>query len=89
MHTDLTKANSYAHMHGMNTVEHIRTKVFGLKQGAFAKVAGVSQATVSRWEKQGSEPTRDDMDRIRSAAMERGLEWNDSLFFETPEQVAS
>ena len=71
-------------MHDMNAVEHIRTKVFKLKQGPFAAVAGVSQATVSRWEKQGKEPSREKLDNIRKAAIEAGLEWNDSLFFEKP-----
>lgn len=76
-------------MHDMNPVKHIRTNIFKLKQGPFAVAAGVSQATVSRWETTNLEPSRDDMDRIRNAAFERGLKWNDSLFFETPEQVVS
>jgi transcriptional regulator with XRE-family HTH domain len=69
----------------MNAVKHIRTRVFKLKQAPFAEVAGVSQATVSRWESpkfSGSEPTRDEMNRIRCAAFERGLEWNDGWFFQ-------
>lgn len=89
MNTGLTKSNSYAHMHGMNAVKHIRTQVFKLAQAAFAEVAGVSQPTVSRWEQQGMSPSRDDMARIRNAALDRGLEWNDSWFFDAPEEVAS
>jgi len=75
-------------MHCMNAVKHIRTQVFKLAQAAFADVAGVSQPTVSRWEQQDVSPSRDDMARIRNAALERGLEWNDSWFFVVPEQVS-
>lgn len=68
----------------MNAVEYIRTKIFDVKQAPFAEVAGVSQATVSRWEsKIGSEPSRDEMERIRSAAIARRLPWDDSWFFQT------
>jgi transcriptional regulator with XRE-family HTH domain len=70
-------------MHGMNAVRNIRKSVFKLSQAQFAAVACVSQPTVSRWEK-GSEPSRDDMERIRSAALDRGLGWDDKWFFETP-----
>lgn len=73
-------------MRSMNALEYIRTRVFKLKQAPFAAVVGVSQPTISRWEapdNAGSEPSRDEMDRIRSAAIERGLLWNDSWFFQT------
>lgn len=76
-------------MHGMNAVKHIRTQVFKLSQAPFAEVAGVSQPTVSRWEQQDVSPSRDDLARIRKAALELGYEWNDSWFFDAPEQVAS
>lgn len=76
----------------MNAVEHIRKRVFKLKQAPFAALAGVSQPTVSRWEEDslpGSQPSRDEMDRIRSAAHERGLPWDDSWFFQTfPDEPA-
>lgn len=70
----------------MNAVEYIRTRVFKLKQAPFAVIAGVSQPTVSRWEASdnaGSEPSREEMNRIRSAAFERALPWSDSWFFQT------
>lgn len=72
----------------MNTIQHIRTKVFGVTQAAFAELAGVSQPTVSRWEsddRRGSEPTREEMDNIRRAARDRGLAWSDELFFVVPD----
>lgn len=72
----------------MQPITHIRTKVFGLPQKAFAEVAGVSQPTVSRWEAGEFEPNRNELDRIRTAAMERGLNWDDRLFFEVPEPVS-
>lgn len=74
-------------MHAMNAIKFIRTKVFKLRQAPFAaEIAKVSQATVSRWESDdqpGSQPNREEMERIRRAAHERGLLWNDSWFFQT------
>jgi DNA-binding transcriptional regulator YiaG len=70
----------------MNAVEYIRTRVFKLTQAPFAEIAGVSQPTVSRWEEDGfvrSEPTREQMNLIRSEAIRRGLPWSDSWFFQT------
>jgi transcriptional regulator with XRE-family HTH domain len=68
----------------MNSIQHIREKVMGLKQKPFAEIAGVSQATVSRWETGELEPDRDNMERIRSAAIERGLELDYASFFKAP-----
>ncbi|HWL06754.1 MAG TPA: helix-turn-helix domain-containing protein [Xanthobacteraceae bacterium] len=60
----------------------IRRNVFGGTQSAFAQIAGVTQATVSRWERGELEPSREEMARIRSAAHERGIAWDDRWFFE-------
>jgi transcriptional regulator with XRE-family HTH domain len=68
----------------MQPITHIRKSVFGLTQAAFAEVAGTTQATVSRWEAGEFEPDRDDLARIRSAALERDLPWDDRWFFEAP-----
>lgn len=68
-------------------MKHIRTKVFAVTQSEFAALAGVTQASVSRWEK-GVAPSLDEMRAIRSAAEERGLPWDDKFFFETPEVAA-
>jgi DNA-binding transcriptional regulator YiaG len=68
----------------MNAVRHIRNSVFKLSQAPFAAIAGVSQATVSRWESGELEPNRDNMERIRSAAIERGLELDYESFFKAP-----
>lgn len=68
----------------MSTIKHIRTKVFGVTQAEFAALAGVTQASVSRWEN-GVAPSLDEMKAIRGAAETRGVEWDDRYFFEAPE----
>jgi DNA-binding transcriptional regulator YiaG len=68
----------------MKAVAHIRNRVFGMSQAAFAKVAGVSQATVSRWESGEFEPNRDELERIRRAALNGCKPWDDRWFFEEP-----
>lgn len=73
-------------MRSMNAIRYIRTKVFNVKQAPFAKIAGVSQPTVSRWEEEnqsGSQPSREEMGRIRKAAIDRGIPWSDGWFFQT------
>ncbi|RUV69695.1 MAG: XRE family transcriptional regulator [Mesorhizobium sp.] len=67
----------------MSAIRHIRRAVFGVTQADFAALAGVTQATVSRWEA-GVAPSLDEMQAIRKAAIERQIEWNDAWFFETP-----
>lgn len=68
-------------------MKHIRTKVFEVTQSEFAALAGVTQASVSRWEK-GVAPSLDEMRAIRQAAEDRGISWDDRFFFETPETAA-
>lgn len=65
-------------------MKHIRTKIFEVTQAEFAALAGVAQATVSRWEN-GVAPSRDEMQAIRQAAFERSIQWDDAVFFEIPE----
>lgn len=74
----------------MNAIKHIRKEVFGLRQQEFAALAGVPQSRVSRWESGQSEPSRDEMARIRAAAKVRKLKrkWSDELFFTVPGQAA-
>lgn len=68
----------------MGPIEYIRRNVLGLTQGAFASVAGTSQATVSRWESGELEPSRSEMERIRQEAISRGIDWRDDWFFTAP-----
>jgi DNA-binding transcriptional regulator YiaG len=76
----------------MRPIEHIRTHIFCVSQAAFAAIAGTSQPTVSRWERGELDPGLEEMLRIRAAAQERAIEWNDSWFFSgrsEPERAAS
>lgn len=72
----------------MNPMHHIRTSVLKISQKAMAEITGRDQATVSRWERGELEPSRDDMERVRSFARSRHLRWNDKLFFEVPDDDA-
>lgn len=65
----------------MNAIRHIRREIFKVTQAEFAALAGVTQASVSRWET-GTAPSLDDMQSIRRAAADRGIEWQDEWFFE-------
>lgn len=67
----------------MNSIKHIRKTVFRLNQADFAALAGVTQATVSRWESGGT-PTLSELHAIREAAAERKIRWQDKWFFEAP-----
>lgn len=69
----------------MNALKHIRKNLFKLNQQEFAKVAGVQQSTVSRWENGSGVPTLEEMQLIRDAAGKlKGVRWNDRLFFDVP-----
>ena len=72
----------------MNPMLHIRTVVFKITQAEMAQIAGAGQAAVSRWENNATFPTRAQLERIRSEAMTRGLDWDDSWFFEIPAEAA-
>jgi transcriptional regulator with XRE-family HTH domain len=66
----------------MNPIRALRINIFGLSQQGMAAVAGVDQATVSRWESGRWFPPSNRCFRIRAAALERGLPWDDRWFFE-------
>ena len=71
----------------MSAIRHIRQKVFKVTQAEFAAFAGVTQASVSRWESEnGGGPSIDEMQAIRKAAADRKILWNDAWFFEAPAQ---
>lgn len=60
----------------------IRLHIFKIGQAEMAGIAGVSQATVSRWETGELEPGREQMAAIRAAAAERTSIWRDEWFFD-------
>jgi transcriptional regulator with XRE-family HTH domain len=76
----------------VNPLIHIRKSIFGFTQAEMARLAKVSQGTVSRWEAGELSPDRNAMRRIRAAALKkvslkrgRGKSWDDRWFFELPE----
>jgi len=68
----------------MNPILHIRTEVLGVTQAEFAKIAAVSQGTVSKWENGEGGPDIAELTRIREEARARGVRWEDRWFFESP-----
>lgn len=72
----------------MNQISYIRRHVFRIKQTELAEIAGVPQSVICRWERDRLQPRLPALRRIRSAAIERGLDWDDRWFFEAPEKAA-
>lgn len=73
----------------MHPLEHIRKNVLDLNQTEMAELAGVNQATVSRWENGTAEPDREQMERIRKAVLARKIPWDDGWFFKVPKEAAA
>ena len=71
----------------MNALRRIRLTIFKVTQSEMASIAGVTQATISRWEN-GVPPSLEDMRAIRGAASDRHLDWDDQLFFDEPKEAA-
>ena len=71
----------------MHPITHIRKNVLGMTQRALAKLTGVNQATVSRWEDGSAEPSRSELNLIRAEVSARGLAWDDRWIWETPPTV--
>lgn len=72
-------------MRAMVPIEYIRKKIFKLNQTEFAAIAGVTQATVSRWKAGDFKPGQEEMERIRAEAFARDIAWDDRWFFAVPE----
>ncbi|MCK1585463.1 helix-turn-helix transcriptional regulator [Bradyrhizobium sp. 168] len=68
----------------MSALRFIRKDVLSLSQAELAAVAEVSQGTVSKWEAGELTPSLDEMSRIRTAAIARGVDWDDRWFFDAP-----
>lgn len=74
----------------MENLRRIRKQLFRVSQVEFAEIAGVTQATVSRWESGILAPGLVELDRIRAAAKSRRLKLRAEEFFsEAPEEGAA
>ena len=74
----------------MNTIKFIRKNIFKVTQKDFASILGVTQAVISKWEREApAMPGLTEMQTIRSEALNRGLKWSDSVFFQQLNQVDS
>jgi transcriptional regulator with XRE-family HTH domain len=73
----------------MSPLLHIRKNVLGVTQVEMAAIAGVRQATVSRWETDRLQPGHEQMAAIRAEAIRRGVAWDDALFFAAPAGAAA
>ena len=74
----------------MNPIKFIRSEVLGLNQHELAAVAGVSQATVSRWESGELHPGFMEMVKMRDEAERIGKPFEVSVFFQSvPKQKAA
>jgi len=65
----------------MNNVRRIRKTLFRVSQAKFGEIAGVTQATVSRWETGILAPSLLELDRIRASARQKGLKLKAEDFF--------
>ena len=61
---------------------HLRKNVFRASQLEMARIAGVTQATVSRWESGTQVPLSTALRRIRAYAKRRAIPWDDAWLFE-------
>ena len=68
----------------MRPICFIRANVFKQTQSSFAKIAGVTQGTVSKWEAGKLAPSHDEMKRIGTAAILSAVPWEDEWFFVVP-----
>ena len=67
----------------MSAIARIRKELLGLTQAELAAITGVTQATVSRWERGELFPNLRELALIREAAKAAKPDaWDDSLIFE-------
>lgn len=55
----------------MNTIRKVRKELLNVSQAELAEMAGVTQSTVSRWERGELSPTLDEVARIIAASAGR------------------
>ena len=66
----------------MQSIRRIREDIFHCNQTEFARIAGVSQGTVSRWQAGLQRPLAPALKRIRDYALTHRIPWDDAWFFE-------
>lgn len=71
-------------MSTVDPIKYVRDEVLQITQAQLAEIAGVTQATVSRWEKGQLEPGRGELRRIKQAVLDKGAAWDDRWVFEVP-----
>lgn len=69
----------------MNVMLHIRVNLFDVSQPEMARIAGVHQSTVSRWESGTHMPLLRVFAKIRSEAIKRRIRWDDRWVLEFEE----
>ena len=65
----------------MNNMQTIRVKVFKCSQYEMARIARVTQPTISKWEAGLAVPLSTHFRHIRNEAIRRGIPWDDKFFF--------
>lgn len=73
----------------MNPILHIRRSVLRITQGDMGRIAGVSQATISRWESGRNEPSLEHLRRIRAEVRRRRLSWDERWLYDASAGAAA
>ena len=72
----------------MKSMRYIREEVFGLTRHEFAALLDINPVAVWYWERAVRSPSFDSLERIREAAMARGIKWQDRWFFQKRDDAA-
>lgn len=73
----------------MRQILFLRHKIFKANQAEFARMAQVSQATVSRWENGEGSPSLENIIALRKAAARKGIAWDHEWLFSPPSDEVS
>lgn len=65
----------------MSALRKIRKEVLSLSQAELSALVGVSQGTVSKWENGELSPSLDELSKLRTEAIARGIKWDDGWLF--------
>ncbi len=70
----------------MPTLRTLRTKVLKLSQAELAKIVGLDQSRIARWENGTLAPSLPHLAVIRRYAKKHVPGWRDEFFFELPKR---